>query len=73
MQPKQLSKFLEFSFCKWLGKNVRNVVSSQNVSDHNFSVFNHFMNEVVAHINVFCVHMKFVILSEHNRTLIIAI
>ena len=73
MQPEQLSKFLEFSFCEWLGKDVRNVVSSWNVLDCDFSVLNCFVNEVVVHINVFCAHMKFVILSECNCSLIIAI
>ena len=63
-QPKQLSEFPEFCFCEWLGKDVGNVVSGQNVLDCDFSVLNHFMNEVVAHVNVFCAHMKFVILAS---------
>ena len=72
-QPEQLSEFLEFCFCERLGKDVRNVVSSQNVSDRDFSVLNRFANEVVVHVNVFCAHVKFVILSKCDRSLIIAI
>ena len=72
-QPCPLGISPEFSFCKQLGKDVRNIVSSQNVSNCNFSVLNHFTNKVVAHINVFCVHVKFVILSECNCSLIITI
>ena len=73
MQPEQLSEFPEFCFCERLGKDVGNIVSGWNVSDHDFSVLNHFMNEVVAHVNVFCVRMKFFILSECDCSLIIAI
>ena len=73
MWPKQFSTFLEFSFCERLGKDVRNIVSSWNVLDCDFSILNHFMNEVVVHINVFCAHMKFVILSKCDHSLIIAI
>ena len=63
-QPKQLSEFPEFCFCKRLGKDVGNVVSGRNVSDRDFSIFNCFANEVVAHVNIF---------SESDRPLIIAI
>ena len=73
MQPKQLSKFLEFCFCVRLGKDVGNIVSGQNVLDHDFSVLNRFANEVVAHVNVLCARVKFVVLSECDRSLIIAI
>ena len=73
MQPKQLSKFPEFCFCEWLGKDVGNVVSGRNVLDHNFSILNRFANEVVVHVNVFCACMKFVILSECDHSLIITI
>ena len=73
MQPEQLSKFPEFCFCEQLGKDVGNVVSGQNVLDRNFSVLNHFVNEVVVHVNVLCVRVKFAVLSECNRSLIIAI
>ena len=41
--------------------------------DHNFSILNHFMNEVVVHVNVLCVCMKFVIFCKCNHTLIITI
>ena len=73
MQPKELSEFLEFSFCEQLGKDVRNIVFGRDVSDLNFSILNCFMNEVVAHVNVFCACVKFVILSECDLSLIIAI
>ena len=73
MQPEQLSEFPEFCFCKQLGKDVGNVVSGRNVSDCDFSVFNHFTNEVVAHVNVFCACVKFVIYGKCDRSLIITI
>ena len=73
MQPEQLSEFPEFCFCKQLGKDVGNVVSGRNVLDHDFSVLNRFVKEVVAHVNVLCARVKFVVLSKCDRSLIIAI
>ena len=73
VQPEQLSEFPEFSFCEWLGKDVGNIVSGQNVLDCDFSVLSCFTNEVVVHVNVFCACMKFVILSECDCSLIITI
>ena len=73
VQPEQFSEFPEFCFCELLGKDVGNIVSGRNILDCDFSVLNRFVKEVLAHINVFCAHVKFVILSECNRSLIIAI
>ena len=72
-QSEQLSEFPEFCFCERLGEDVGDIVSGRNVLDCDFSVLNRFANEVVAHVNVFCARVKFVVLSECDRSLIIAI
>ena len=44
-----------------------------NVLNHNLSIFDCFVNEVIVHIYVISVHMKLVVLGECDHPLVITI